>query len=187
MYSPNLSPWPASPELPWWYLETGHLLRKRGGGGGYQMGISHFLCPPLVDSVHPPPPLLGRRKNSPVIIHNCKVHILLRRKKVVLGPGVGLAPQRHYFALGIPTCWYLKMLVVSENAKICVSPDAKPNASQWNIGCVGSLALGLCIGHVPFIFFVLISFALGSRRKCSFQWNMGLKLARLCVRSSKGF
>ena len=50
-----------------------------------------------------------------------------------------------------------------------------PNASQWNIGCVGSLALGLCIGHVHFIFYVLISFALGSRRKCSFQWNMGLK------------
>ena len=49
-----------------------------------------------------------------------------------------------------------------------------PDASQWNIGCVGSLALGLCVGHVHFIFFVLISFALGSRRKPSFQWNMGL-------------
>ena len=24
---------------------------------------------------------------------------------------------------------------------------------QWNIGCVGSLALGLCVGHVHFIFF----------------------------------
>ena len=36
------------------------------------------------------------------------------------------------------------------------------NASQWNIGCVRSLALGLCVGHVHFIFFVLISFALGS-------------------------
>ena len=30
---------------------------------------------------------------------------------------------------------------------------------QWNIGCVGSLALGFCVGHVHFIFFVLISFA----------------------------
>ena len=85
-------------------------------------------------------------------------------------------------------------MLVSENAKICISPDAKhkicvspdaknvkfafpptknPNASQWNIGCVGSLALGLCVGHVHFTFFVLISFALGSRRKRSFQWNMG--------------
>ena len=48
--------------------------------------------------------------------------------------------------------------------------------SQWNISCVGSLALGLCVGHVHFLFFVLILFALGSRRKRSFQWNMGLRL-----------
>ena len=34
-----------------------------------------------------------------------------------------------------------------------------------------SLALGFCVGHVDFIFFVLISFALGSRRKRSFQWS----------------
>ena len=77
-------------------------------------------------------------------------------------------------------------MLVSENAKICVSPTQNikfafppmqnPNASQWNIGCDGSQALGLCAGHVHFIFFVLISFALGSRRKRSFQWNMGLKL-----------
>ena len=68
-------------------------------------------------------------------------------------------------------------MLVSENPKICVSPDAKPqNASQWNIGCVGSLVLGLCVGHVHFIFSVLISFALSSRRKLSFQWNMGLKV-----------
>ena len=25
---------------------------------------------------------------------------------------------------------------------------------QWNIGCVGSLALGLCVGHVHFMLFV---------------------------------
>ena len=53
-----------------------------------------------------------------------------------------------------------------------------PNASQWNIGYVGSLALGLCVGHVHFIFFVLISFALGSRRKSSFQWNMGYSVIK---------
>ena len=28
----------------------------------------------------------------------------------VLGPGIGLDPQCHNFALGIPTCWYLKTL-----------------------------------------------------------------------------
>ena len=89
-------------------------------------------------------------------------------EKVALGPGVGLDPQRHYLALGIPTCLYLKML------KFAFPPTQNPNTSQWNIGCVGSLTLGLCVGHVHFIFFVVISFALGSRRKCSFQWNMGL-------------
>ena len=82
-------------------------------------------------------------------------------KKVALGPGVGLAPQRHYFALGIPTCWYLKMLNFAfpptQNIKFAFPPTQNPNASQWNIGCVGSLALGLCVGHVRFIFFVLIS------------------------------
>ena len=44
---------------------------------------------------------------------------------------------------------------------------------QWNIGCVGSLALGLCVRHVHFIFFVLISFVSGTQRKPLFWWNMG--------------
>ena len=50
--------------------------------------------------------------------------------------------------------------------KFAFSPTQNPSASQWNIG--------LYVGHVHFIFFVLISFALGSRRKRSFQWDMGL-------------
>ena len=45
---------------------------------------------------------------------------------------------------------------------------------QWNIGCVGSLALGLCVGHVHFIFFVLISFAFCRRRKPVFSVEYGL-------------
>ena len=81
-------------------------------------------------------------------LYNTKAYIPLRRKKVALGPGIGLVPQRHYFALGIPTCWYLKML------KFAFPPTQNPNTSQWNIGCVGSLALGPCVGHVHFIFFV---------------------------------
>ena len=113
-------------------------------------------------------------------MHMSKAYIPLRRKKVALGPGVGLAPQRHYFALGISSCWYLKMLKFAffptQNIKFAFPPKQNPNASQWNLGCIGSLALGLCVGHVHFIFFVLISIALGSRRKRSFQWNMGFKL-----------
>ena len=57
--------------------------------------------------------------------------------------------------------------------KICVSPDAKPRRQPVEYRWRWVLALGLCVGHVHFIFFVLISFALGSRRRPSFQWNMG--------------
>ena len=67
-------------------------------------------------------------------------------------------------------------LAPTQNLKFALARTPTPDASQLNIGCVGSLALGLCVGHVHFIFFVLISFALGSRRKRSFQWNMGLTL-----------
>ena len=68
------------------------------------------------------------------------------------------------------------------NAKISVTSDAKPkicvtpDASQWNIGGVRSSGIGAGVGHVHFRFFVSISFAFGSQRKRSFQWNMGLTL-----------
>ena len=87
-----------------------------------------------------------------------KAYIPLRRKKVALGPGVGLAPQRHYFALGIPTCWYLKMLRFAfsptQNLKFALAPTPTPDASQWNIGGVGPSGIGAGVGHVHFIFFV---------------------------------
>ena len=49
------------------------------------------------------------------------------------------------------------------------------NTSRWNIGHVGSPGVGSRVGHVDFIFFVSISFALGSKHERSFRWNMGLK------------
>ena len=105
-----------------------------------------------------------------------------------MGVGIGQCLRRQNFALGIPTCWYLgananpfcvlpDAFYPMRNLKFAFYPTQNPNASQWNIGCVGSLALGLCVGHVHFIFFVLISFALGSRRTHSFQWNMGFRLS----------
>ena len=45
----------------------------------------------------------------------------------------------------IPTCWYLLHQVTPIS----------------------------CVGHVHFIFFVYISFALGGQRKPHFQWNIG--------------
>ena len=51
-----------------------------------------------------------------------------------------------------------------------------PDASQWNIGGVGPSGVGTGVGHVHFLFFVLISFAFCSQRKPSFQWNMGFNI-----------
>ena len=69
----------------------------------------------------------------------------------------------------------------TQNIKFAFTSTQNPNASQGNIGCVGSLALGLCVRHVHLIFFVLISFALGKRHKRSFQWNMGFSVLILVM------
>ena len=72
-------------------------------------------------------------------------------------------------------------MLVSKNAKICVTPNANvkfcvtPNANKWNIGRVGSPTQNSRVGHVDFMLFVSLSLALGSQRKHNFQWNMGLK------------
>ena len=57
--------------------------------------------------------------------------------------------------------------------KFALPPTQNHNASQWNKGGVGSPGDGARVGHVHFMFFVLISFAFGSQREHSFQWNMG--------------
>ena len=65
-----------------------------------------------------------------------------------------------------------------DNANFSCHPTQNPNASQWNIGCVRYQTQISCIGHVHFMFFVLISFAFGTQRKPSFQWNMGLTFCK---------
>ena len=63
---------------------------------------------------------------------------------------------------------------VSKHAKICVTPNATPKCyNRWNIGRVGSPTQNSRIGHVDFMLFVLISFALVTQRAPSLQWNMG--------------
>ena len=70
-------------------------------------------------------------------------------------------------------------MLESKNAKICVTPNAKhticvtPNASQWNIGCAGSPTQIICVGHVHFMLFMLISVTLVTQREPILQWNMG--------------
>ena len=99
-----------------------------------------------------------------------KAYIPLRRNI----PGVGgwrwAMPPTPKFALEIQTCWYILAL---PNAKIFVSPDAKlkicvsPDASQWNIGGVGSSG----VGHVYFMYIscilhvVCASFSALAKRK----------------------
>ena len=52
--------------------------------------------------------------------------------------------------------------------KLALPPTPTPNASRWNIGCVGSPGVGARDGHVHFMFFVFISFTLGSQREHRF-------------------
>ena len=101
-------------------------------------------------------------------------------KPFALGPHIGLDPQLHNFALGIPTCWYLKMLKVAlpprQNIKFALPPRQNPNMSQRNIGCVGSPMQNFLVGHVHFMLFGVILFMLVTQREPSLQWNMGLSM-----------
>ena len=60
-------------------------------------------------------------------------------------------------------------MLVSKNAKICVTPNAKTQCQsveyRWR---------WVCVVHVDFMLFVSISFALASQSEPSIQWNMGL-------------
>ena len=79
-------------------------------------------------------------------------------------------------------------MLVSKNAKFAVPltqifkfalpPTQNPNASQWNIGCVGSQTQNFCVGHVHSTLFVLIPFVLVTQRNpvCSGIWALSLKL-----------
>ena len=99
-------------------------------------------------------------------------------KSLASGVGVGQYPQRQTFALGIPPCRYLGANAnpspPPQNLKFVLALTQSPNASQWNIGCVGSPMQKSCVGHVHFMFFVLISFAFGTQHKPSFAVEYGL-------------
>ena len=65
--------------------------------------------------------------------------------------------------------------IFHQNAKYLASGTfASPNAripTCWYI--LRQVTPISCVGHVHFIFFVYISFALGGQRKPHFQWNIG--------------
>ena len=79
-----------------------------------------------------------------------KVHIPLRRENTRIGSSPWLRPR-------------------TQTLKFALPPTQNLNANQWNIGCVGSPGIGARVGHVHFIVFASISFALGSQLEHSFQ------------------
>ena len=76
-------------------------------------------------------------------------------------------------------------LAPTQNLKFALAPTPTPDASQWNIGGVGPSGVGAVVGHVHFMFFVLISFAFCSQRKPSFLWNMGFRKLLIYVGQSR--
>ena len=60
-----------------------------------------------------------------------------------------------------------------QNLEFAFYPTPTPDASQWNIGGIGSPTQNFRVGHVHFMLFMSISFASGTQRKLVFQWNMG--------------
>ena len=60
------------------------------------------------------------------------------------------------------------------------------NASQWNIGCVGSQTLISRIGHIHFMFFCVDLIFVGYPTQTRFQWNMGFRY-KLAIVSSHIF
>ena len=80
-------------------------------------------------------------------------------------------------------------MLVSKNAKICITPNAKPKICitpnaiphreqvEFRQGCVRSPSVGARVGHVHSIFFVFILFELGSQCESRFQRNMGFTLS----------
>ena len=58
------------------------------------------------------------------------------------------------------------------NAKICVTPTVNPQREQVEFRSDGSSEQNSCVGHVYFMSFMSISFALGP----VLQWNMGYRV-----------
>ena len=108
-------------------------------------------------------------------------------KPFALGRHVSV-PQLDHFALDIPTCWYPKSLADPTQVPMNptrVTPNAKPNSSWWNIACVGSPSVGARVGHVHFVLFMSISFALGSQHKPQCWVNTGSSFVKIICKTNQ--
>ena len=85
----------------------------------------------------------------------------------------------------------LNVTSYTANATICL-PNVTPNASRWNIGCVGSPHIGAGVGHVHFMLFVSISFALGDNTNVfsveyGLRNNISINHREICVQGINFF
>ena len=97
-------------------------------------------------------------------LHQCRIKPIFHcnAKYLASGVGVGQCPRHQNFALEMPT----------QNVKFALPLTPTRDASQWNIGGVGSpnarFSLWPCTFHVVY--------ASGTQSKLVFQWNMGLRV-----------
>ena len=90
-----------------------------------------------------------------------------------VGSSRWLRPPTPQFGIGDTS------MLVSKNAKICITPTPTPNASRLNIGGVGSPTKKSIVGHVDFMLFVhhfLPWLVKISQHKRRFRWNTGFRL-----------
>ena len=71
-------------------------------------------------------------------------------------------------------------MLVSKNAKICVTPNANRQSEQVEYRSHLVPNAKFLVGQVDFMLFVSLSLVLGSQREHTVQWNMGY---RVCPRS----
>ena len=68
---------------------------------------------------------------------HCIPYIPLRCENTRVGPLCWAIPRRESFVLGIPTCWYIKMLKfalpLTRTLKFALPPLRTPNTSRWNV------------------------------------------------------
>ena len=97
-----------------------------------------------------------------IVVYMLSLYSIADPKSFVLGPGIGVDPQRHNSALPIPTCWYMYLQMLkfafppTPNLKFALPPTRTPNASQWNMGCVGSPTQNFTLAM--YISFLLVDF-----------------------------
>ena len=95
-------------------------------------------------------------------------------KYLASGVGVGQCPRCQNFALE-PTQSFKFASPPTPSLKFALPPTPTPDASQWNIGDVGSPTREAGIGHVHFMFFCVDFICVGHPTQTRFQWNMGFK------------